>query len=369
MANPEHVAILKQGVESWNEWREKNLGIIPDLSGADFSGASLESTNLTLANLDGAKLSEANLFRADLRIAKLNGADLSGSNLLEASLRLAKLEGADLSGSNLEGASLRFAKLEGADLSGSNLEGAELIFTNLEGASLIKANLERANLGEANLFGTDFKFAIFFATAFNNVDLSTVKGLDTVEHVGPSTIGIDTLYKSKGNIPEVFLRGCGVPDQMIEYAKSLTANPIEYYSCFISYSHMDDEFVKRVHNDLQAAGVRCWFAPHDMKIGDQIRPAIEEKIRLHEKLLLIFSKDSVESNWVKHEVKEALDLEIDRGKPVLFPVRVDDFVMESNADWVANIKKKRHIGDFTRWKDHDAYQAAFTLLLRDLTAV
>ena len=42
-------------------------------------------------------------------------------------------------------------------------------------------------------------------TTFGNVDLSSVHGLETAQHEGPSTIGIDTLYRSHGNIPDVSL--------------------------------------------------------------------------------------------------------------------------------------------------------------------
>jgi hypothetical protein len=93
-------------------------------------------------------------------------------------------------------------------------------------------------------------------TMFGDNDLSEVKGLGTVEHWAPSTISIDTIYKSKGNIPEVFLRGCGVPEDFIVYMKSLVGKPIEFYSCFISYSSKDDDFARRVHADLQAQNVR-----------------------------------------------------------------------------------------------------------------
>jgi len=31
MADEEHVALLEQGVEVWNKWREENPGIVPDL--------------------------------------------------------------------------------------------------------------------------------------------------------------------------------------------------------------------------------------------------------------------------------------------------------------------------------------------------
>jgi len=200
------------------------------------------------------------------------------------------------------------------------------------------------------------------------VPISTAKGLKTITHEGPSFIDIHTFYKSKANIPESFLRGCGVPDQMIEYARSLTATPIQYYSCFISYSHKDEELAQRIHNDLQASGVRCWFAPHDLKIGDKIRPVIDESIRVHDKLLLILSEHSVQSEWVEHEVEHAFDRERIEKKNILFPVRLDESVMDSTTGWAGNIRRQRHIGDFSRWKDHDSYKRAFDRLLRDLKA-
>jgi hypothetical protein len=81
--------------------------------------------------------------------------------------------------------------------------------------------------------------------------LSTIKGLETVIHDGPSTIGIDTLYNSQGKIPEVFLRGCGVPENLIIYLPSLVEQAIKFYSCFISYSHTDKVFAQRIHDTLQ----------------------------------------------------------------------------------------------------------------------
>ena len=56
MANEEHVALLKQGAEIWNKWREANHEIFPDLVGAD-----LQAVDLAGANLDGAHLGGANL--------------------------------------------------------------------------------------------------------------------------------------------------------------------------------------------------------------------------------------------------------------------------------------------------------------------
>jgi hypothetical protein len=79
------------------------------------------------------------------------------------------------------------------------------------------------------------------------------------------------------------------------------------FSCFISYSSKDQEFADRLHADLQNKGVRCWFAPHDMPIGAKIIDAIDEAIRLRDKVLLILSENSVASDWVEEEVTRALD--------------------------------------------------------------
>ena len=107
MANEEHLKILKQGVEAWNEWREKNPQITPDLSKA----------NLYEADLTGANLYEADLSEADLSKANLYKADLSGADLYEADL-----SGADLTGANLTGANLYKANLNGAqDLTAKQL--------------------------------------------------------------------------------------------------------------------------------------------------------------------------------------------------------------------------------------------------------
>ena len=306
MANEEHLSILKQGVEVWNSWRRDNPEIRADLRGADLSEANL---------------SEANLFGADLIRANLFWADLSEANLTEADLR-------------------------GVDLTEANLSGA---------------NLFGADLSEANLSG-----AVVGWTTFGNVDLSEVKGLEAVRHGGPSTIGVDTIYRSKGNIPEVLLRGAGVPDSFIEYIASLVGRPIQFYSCFISYSSKDQDAADRLYADLQSKGIRCWIAPKDMKTGDRIRPRIDQTIRLHDKLLLILSQHSIESDWVEAEVETALEEERRRERTVLFPIRLDDSVKETEQAWAAHIRRTRHIGDFRRWKDHDAYQEAFARLVRDL---
>jgi uncharacterized protein YjbI with pentapeptide repeats len=301
-----------------------------------------------------------NFFQIDLRGLDLSELDLNNAHLVEANLVKTNLARA-----NLVGANLSIANLFGAQLDGANMFGVNLLGVNLVGAKLIRTNLRFANITRADLNNADFTEAEIGYTTFGDVDLSSVKGLKTLHHSGPSHIDIHTFFHSRGPIPEEFLRGAGVPDTFITYAASLIGETIQYYSCFISYSSKDEAFAQRLHADLQEKGVRCWFAPEDMKIGDKIRPVIDQSIRVHDRLLLILSENSLNSVWVESEVEKAFEEERKRNQTVLFPVRLDEAVMETDLPWAAEIRRTRHIGNFSRWKEHDAYQAVFERLLRD----
>lgn len=143
-------------------------------------------------------------------------------------------------------------------------------------------------------------------------------------------------------------------------------NAITYNSCFISYSNKDEALARRLYTDLQTHGVRCWFAPADMKIGDKIRSRIDEAIHVQEKLLLLLSEHSVASDWVESEVEVALEKEQQQHRNVLFPLRLDESVLLTTQPWAAKVRRTRHIGDFTHWTNPQAYQQAFERLLNDL---
>jgi TIR domain/Pentapeptide repeats (8 copies) len=232
-------------------------------------------TRKTQAILSGADLGEANLSRANL-----SGANLSRANLIQANLNRADLGGANLSG---------------ADLGEANLIGANLREADLPKANLSRANLILANLIQANLSGADLTNAHLWTTAFGGTFLTEVQGLDQCHHAGPSIVDFQTL-KNSGPLPIAFLRGVGLPDNLIEYLPSLLNEAFQFYSCFISYSSKDELFAERLHADLQNKGVRCWFAPHDMPIGAKIIDALDEAIRLRDKVLLILSEGAIASD-------------------------------------------------------------------------
>ncbi len=368
-----------------------------DLSKNDLAGIDLSYVDLSFTDLTNVDLSNANLYRAGLSGASLSSANLNGANLCEANLRGTDLNCANLRKADLSGADLFCANLGGADLSNANLREAQftnvyvdgayvgrskvyvtngnLFCTNLSGANLYRADLSGANLRGTDLSGanveeTDWTGVTIGWTRLVDLDLSTVQGLDTVNHEGPSTVGLDTIYHSYGLISEFFLRRAGIPDTFLTNMRALVASmsPIEFYSCFIAYSHRDEDFAKRLYADLQRESVRCWFAPEDLKIGDHYHERIDESIRVHDKLILILSERAVQSAWVEREVVAAREKEDRKQHPVLFPIRLDNSVMDTTKAWAADVRRRWHIGDFTQWKQHDAYQQAFKRLLRDLQA-
>jgi hypothetical protein len=321
----EQVAMLRQGAETWNRWRSQNPSIRPNLIEADLS-------------------------EADLSDANLRGADLNRANLIE---------------SNLGEANLSWAKLIEAQLSGANFRGADLD----------KVNLSEADLSDANLRGADLSWARIGETIFGNTNLKDAQGLDYCQHIAPSVLDHRTILNS-GRLPLPFLQGCGLPDALIEYLSSLLQEAIQFYSCFISYSTKDQEFADKLYADFQNKGVRCWFAPHKIQSRKKIHDQIDEAIRLYDRLLLILSEHSMESEWVKTEIAHARQKEVEQRRQVLFPIGLTPFSKirewkcfdaDTGKDSAREIREY-YVPDFSNWKDHDSYTSAFRRLLRDLKA-
>jgi uncharacterized protein YjbI with pentapeptide repeats len=363
MANPEHLAILKQGVEAWNKWRSENPAVQLNLIGARLRDVRLANFNLSHTNLAGADLHGSNLRQADLTRADLSKADLGEAFAEYATFDHSSLPEASLIKANMYSASLRRADLDSARLMNAILSGANLYSADLRNANLNATDFTGSDLTRANLKGASLCYTMFVETT-----LRGVIGLSQCRHLNRSIIDHSTLTLSDP-LPLAFLRGCGLPDALIKYLPSLLNQPIQFYACFISYSAKDQAFAERLHAGLQDKGVRCWFAPEDLKIGDKTRERIDESIRVYDKLLLILSKHSMASQWVEQEVETALRKERDpkgKHKTMLFPIRLDDAVMKVEGGWPSLIRNTRHIGDFSGWKDHDRYQTAFARLLRDL---
>jgi len=344
-----------------------------DLSGADFHEANLKGINLRGVNLTGANFEGANLHKASLNKANLNEA-----NLIHATFLDSDLSGATLNHAALMGAELRTASLNETELIGANLTFADLTFANLAGANLSKAMLTGVNFTSAGLYDARFTHSKTIGTVFVNVDLRDVTEIESIEHLGPSEISISTIYLSEGRIPETFLRGCGVPDEFITQIPALVAagRPIQFHSCFISYSSKDEEFARRLHERMRAEGMRVWFAPEDIKGGEKLYEQIDRAIQVHDRLLIVLSENSMRSEWVMTELRRARKAEVKEKRRKLFPIRLVDY--ETLKEWecfdadqgkdLAVEVREYFIPDFTNWKSHDHFEEAFKRLLNDLKA-
>jgi serine/threonine protein kinase len=172
-------------------------------------------------------------------------------------------------------------------------------------------------------------------------------------------IALSLPIEAKGTVPLVS------HETFINSLSSLPIIPIQGHSLLLSYSHHNHVFIKRLYKDLKDHHVHCWFAPHDLPPGTPLMHDIEGAIHLHEKLLLILSDHTVNSTWVELEVEAALYKEVTTGEAILFPIRLDNTVLQSDTQWAKRLRQ-RHIGDFTNFQDDAAYQQAFATLLRHL---
>jgi len=328
MAFIDHTEILVQGVEIWNKWRDENPSIIPQLSNVDFGDLIGVHKDLNKVNLSGAYIASSSFFSMNFENSNFEGAILQGSNCYSTSFK------------------------------NSNFKSADLTLVNFTLASLDSADFKAAYLGN---------------TIFGDCNLSSVRNLESCEHQHSSIIDYLTLAQSD-NLPLLFLRGCGLPDFIIDNISVLKSDAIIFYSCFISHSSVDKEFAERLYSDLQNKGIRCWFAPEDMKGGKKSYEQINDAIRIHDKLLLILSEHSMKSDWVATEIKKARIREKRENKQMLFPIAIvsnDDikkwelFDSDSGSDLAAEIRSY-HIPDFSNWKNHNSYSKAFGKLIEDL---
>ncbi|MCY4417075.1 MAG: toll/interleukin-1 receptor domain-containing protein [Chloroflexi bacterium] len=378
MANMELVQIVKQGRDAVAAWREENPNTTMDLNECYMSHARIPMVNLRgahmrngdfmgamvrRADLSNCFMNNAHFYRADLREADMTSAIAPGANLRGADLR-----GANLSGINLDGATLSEANLSGADLTNANLDRSNLDrvnFTgaNLTGASFNGANLSRTNLSEATLNAADFYEAvlndvvtgdadfnncIIGYTVFQNCAMDGAQGLDSVRHDAPSTIGLDTLLRSRGALPQSFILGSGIPVAVAGIQDSVADAPVTTLEVHISCANADIEFARRLEDNLRDQGVRTWVFAEGFRGNPLVdrrassgEEEIERWVRHYDRLIVVCSAASLDSETVRNDITAAQEFEHTNDRWTMFLVDADG-VMEAGRVRAARLLKEEH---------------------------
>jgi hypothetical protein len=213
-------------------------------------------------------------------------------------------------------------------------------------------------------------------TVFASLDMDTCIGLDSVTHKSASSVAVECLSKSAGNLPIKFLEGAGFTHILLDYLPSLidAASPIRFHSCFISYSHNDETFARTLWASMRQERISVWYAPEELKGGKKLYDQIDRAIQMHDKLLIVLSKSSMTSDWVQTEIRRARKQETSSGERKLFPIRLCDidtlkswecFDADSGRD-IAQEIREYFIPDFSEWTKAGKFAAAFNKLRSDL---
>lgn len=78
---------------------------------------------------------------------------------------------------------------------------------------------------------------------------------------------------------------------------------------FICHSSTDKPFVKRLEKRLLTDGIDTWVDHLEIRIGDSIHDKINEGLSKSDFLIIVLSKASIESRWVREELNSAASLE------------------------------------------------------------
>ena len=427
MANPEHVALAKSGssaISRWREatWRRPNNQLTQfkldyrledrsagetftpeylygrpslDLSGAmlsgaklsgadlahdDLTGADLTGSDLHQADLSGANLQGAHLWRSNLSRTKFNDANMAGCTLGRTNLSNSALQAADLKGADLSFANLSYADLERADLSGTDLTQANLSWANLSGANLrdarmigtdlnmtdlTGADLRGATIVKAALDGTSLSMAVCGVTTFANCDLTRVIGLEDVRHTGPSMISLDTISRSRGQVPVRFLEGAGVAPPLIAAQDAVRAAGLTHTRVLLLGSESDGELAAKVRASLAEAQVPSWIMAADDEAALQSGETNLDHAVYYDRLVLICSAESLENAHTSRYFSTLMNGSGSAPGQALISVAADDIFYQRD-DRLCTGLREGVVVDFRGWEDEDRYREAVSSLVAEI---
>ncbi len=348
-----------------------------DLSGQDLSGLEINGSSLMMrgTNFDGAMLRNAKLSQLQLSQSSFQGTNLEEvtfescimvrTDLYNASCRGARFLGGWLDCSCLISADMRDCAFHGNDWS-------EVLLGNTDLRGAILGDIPNLNGCEFAEMPEDIKAKTGLSQMPIHVDMSTIERTADYQRI---------LLKKGLNLSSPveayaeFFRKAGIdPAFVAAYQSILERSDQSLQSVFISYSTQDQSFADRLFDALKRHGVKTWYAPKDMKGGQQIHEQIHSAIESYDRVLLILSKGSMASNWVATELAKAYSRESAGGDRVLFPISLTKY--DNLAGWelfdadhgtdLARYIRRYYIPDFSDWRDGRVFEERLGKLVDDL---
>lgn len=271
---------------------------------------------------------------------------------------------------DLTGGSLREANLTDATLKNANLREANLIDTTLENADLTGANLRGAVLIGTRLSNTNFTDITCQRTTFSRLDMSSVTGLETADHLGPSIVDMQTIYLSGGQISQSFLRGCGVPEDFFAHRLGMET-AFDRHEYYLNYAHKDTPIVQRICDELRENGFRCWLYRQGRNPYDQYL-ALPGGLTPKGKEIVCMSRET-DREWLSEKTIDRIlagHFEYQTDPQSIFVINLDDFLF---SDAFTNPNKSalqsRLAADFKGWEhDNAIFEREIERVIRALRA-
>lgn len=404
MANIELVQIVKRGRDAVASWREENPNTLMDLNecymsharipmvnlrGADMRNGDFMGAMVRRADLSNSYMNNVHFYRADLRETDMSRAIASGANLRGADMRNANLSGINLDGATLSEANLSGADLTNANLDRSNLDRVNFTGANLTGASFNGASLSRTNLSEATLNAADFYEAvlndvitgdadfnncIIGYTVFQNCAMDAAQGLDSVRHDAPSTIGLDTLLRSRGALPQSFILGSGIPVAVAGIQDSVADAPVTTLEVHISCANEDIDFARQLEANLRDQGVRTWVFAEGFRGNPLVdrrassgEEEIERWVRHYDRIIVVCTAAGLESETVRNDITAAQEAENTNDRWTMFLVDGDGIMGAGRSRAARLLKEDHRVFDLSgQQSGSEEYQAALADLIENL---
>jgi uncharacterized protein YjbI with pentapeptide repeats len=350
--------LLRSSASSWNNFKKSQKhSIVWQGRGAKLFWLPGYTIDLRGLDLSRADLSERDLSNIDFSGSDLNRVDFSGSRLDTTDITGTFTDHSKLADCNARRTKWRGSKLyhvvaPRSDFSFAEFNGTHIQRCDFRGSKFYKAMI-CAEFDEVEVSGANFENSYVVASSFFNTDLSAAAHLNLASFHSRCRIHYQTIQRSS-NVPSRLLEACGVAHFHIPHIDAISRNAAKLPSCFISYSAMDDKFIERFRNELANKGVRSWFAPRDLPFGAPTRDVIETQIDSNDRLIVVLSRHSLQSQWVEFEVETALEIERKNGTNIIIPVCIDDAVFKTKVSWARHIVRTRNIARYENWRSADS---------------